>query len=421
MFENVGRSVIAALMLLGLTSASVRAQVAATGQSQGEASAQALRAQVQQLKQELEAIQRQYGERLAAIEARLSAIEKPDAATPAPVTPPEPVAAAAASSPAASKVFNPDIAVVGNLVGAAGRTPDGTLPAVQMKEAEVSLQAIVDPYARADVFIGIGQDGAALEEGYLTFTSLPGGLLAKVGRMHASFGKVNQMHTHVLPWADRPLVSANLVGGDEGLTDDGVSVSKLIPNEWMFVEATGEVFRGESALFRAPERSDLAYVGHVRAYRDLGEASNLDVGASVAYGHNGSSPTATTRLFGVDATFRFRPLQRAIYRRFLARTELIWSRRSELSNEPQSFGMYAMGEYQFGRRWYAGVRIDRSDRAETPWLTDKSGSLLLTYWPSEFSQIRTQFRRTHYGEGTTGNEVLFQVLFSIGAHGAHAF
>ena len=52
---------------------------------------------------------------------------------------------------------------------------------------------------------------------------------------------------------------------------------------------------------------------------------------------------------------------------------------------------------------------------------DKGGSLLLTFWPSEFSQVRGQYRHTRYGEGMTANEFLFQFLFSIGAHGAHPF
>ena len=47
--------------------------------------------------------------------------------------------------------------------------------------------------------------------------------------MRGQFGKVNAMHTHALPWTDRPLVTRNLVGGDEGISDGGVSVSKLIP------------------------------------------------------------------------------------------------------------------------------------------------------------------------------------------------
>ena len=69
---------------------------------------------------------------------------------------------------------------------------------------------------------------------------------------------------------------------------------------------------------------------------------------------------------------------------------------------------------------YAAVRTV-SDRADDASLRDKSGSLLVTYWPSEFSQIRGQYRRISFAEGVKANEVLFQFLFSIGAHGAHIF
>ncbi|MGD8896263.1 MAG: hypothetical protein PVJ73_09535, partial [Acidobacteriota bacterium] len=124
---------------------------------------------------------------------------------------------------------------------------------------------------------------------------------------------------------------------------------------------------------------------------------------------------------GVDATYRWRPLRRAIYRRFLGRTELVWSRREEPNATPNAFGFYVSAEYQFARRWIAGGRFDYSERATDPSLVDKGGSLLLTYWPSEFSQIRGQYRRTRFGEGGTANEFLFQFLFSIGAHGAHVF
>jgi hypothetical protein len=79
------------------------------------------------------------------------------------------------------------------------------------------------------------------------------------------------------------------------------------------------------------------------------------------------------------------------------------------------------GDYQFARRWFAGGRYDASGRAEDPSLVDKGGSLLLTFWPSEFSQIRGQYRRTNYADGPAADEFLFQVMFSIGAHGGHPF
>ena len=159
----------------------------------------------------------------------------------------------------------------------------------------------------------------------------------------------------------------------------------------------------------------------MRDYQDLTESSNIDLGGSVAYGHNGVGPNTTTRLFGVDATFRYRPLRRSIYTHVIVRGEATWSRREDLTSAQKAFGGYGYLEWQFGRRWFAGARYDLSDRADNASLRDKGGSLLLTYWPSEFSQVRTQYRHTKFGEGRTADELLFQFLFSIGAHGAHPF
>jgi hypothetical protein len=394
----------------------------------------ALRAQIELLRQQLEALQ----QKVAALEA--AGGQKP-AAPPAAPVPPQPVAgagvevppgAAGAGGPAGSlpvygntsalsKIFNPDMAVIGNFIGAAGKNTIEPIPALRLNEAEMSFQAIVDPYARADFFLAASPEGLEIEEGFLTFPTLPGGLLMKVGKMKAQFGKVNTMHSHTLPWVDVPLPIKNLLGGDEGLNDSGISVSKLILNPILFLEATGEVFNGDNDLFKSNKRGNLAYVGRLRGYRDVTEATNLDLGTSFAYGHNDASPDSTTRVFGIDATFRYRPLRRAIYKRFVGRTELFWSRREQEIAEAKAFGAYVSGEYQFAQRWFAGARYDVSDRATDAALRDKSGSLLLTYWPSEFSQIRGQYRRTSYAEGVRANEVLFQFLFSIGAHGAHVF
>jgi hypothetical protein len=325
--------------------------------------------------------------------------------------------------PASSKVFNPDIAVIGDFLGAIGKNDsDRATPALEMHETEASFQAIVDPYARADFFLVFAPDEVGVEEGFITFTSLPANFLVKVGKMRGSFGKVNQMHNHVMPWTDRPLVTQNLVGGEEGISDAGISVSRLFPNEVLFLEATAEVYRGESPeLFRAPTRGDLTYVGRLRGYRDLTESTNLDFGGSFAQGHNDVGPPFKTRLWGADLAFRYRPLRRAIYRRLILRTELVWSRKELEAGPVKAFGAYVSGEYQFAQRWFSGIRLDRSDRAADASLQDKGISALLTYWPSEFSQIRGQYRYTKYAEGITANELLFQLQFSIGAHGAHTF
>jgi hypothetical protein len=131
---------------------------------------------------------------------------------------------------------------------------------------------------------------------------------------------------------------------------------------------------------------------------------------------------SNTRLIGADATFRYRPLRRAIYRRFIGRSEFIWSQPEFRGvSWPTAFGLYASGDYQFARRWYAGARYDRSARPLEARIVDTGGAFYLTYWPSEFNQVRGQYRHINYGDGVHANEFLFQFLFSIGAHGAHVF
>jgi hypothetical protein len=355
---------------------------------------------------------------LTGVMARAQDVPTPDpspAATPPPSPPPAPVAS--------SKVFNPDISVIGNFVGAAGdNDSEFAMPALELGEAEVAFQAVVDPYARADFFFAFGPEGGELEEGFITFPTLPGGFLLKVGKMRASFGKVNQQHAHAVRWVDRPQVTQNLLGGEEGLSDAGLSLSRLFPNPLLFLEATAEVYSGNNEVFQAPQRGDLAYVGRLRGYRDLTESTNLDVGASIARGHHSLEFVSdTTRLVGVDATFRYRPLRRAIYKQLLARTELVWSRRQQELGDQSAFGMYVSAEYQIARRWFAGARYDNAERTDDPSLKDRGGSFFLTFAPSEFSLVRGQLRHTKYGDGIKANEVLFQFLFSIGAHGAHPF
>ena len=380
------------------------------------ADAQALREELDRLRREFEAIRDAYGQRLMALEARLAGT--PAVAVQEPAPPPPPPAPTPSGS---SKVFNPDIAVIGNFLGAVGRNDVNPAPVFDMNEAEATFQAVVDPYARADFFLAFSPEGVEIEEGFVTLTSLPGGLLTKVGKMKQQVGKVNTLHPHSLSWTDRPVANVNLLGGDEGLADAGVSVSKLIPNSLLFLEATGELFSGNSSVFASHERSDLSWVGRLRGYRDLTEAMNLDVGASFARGRNDLGSDFSTQIVAVDATFRYRPLQRALYRRFLGRTELFWSRRDQESGTVPAFGMYVSGDYQFARRWFAGGRYDWSERATDASLTDKGGSVTLTFWPSEFSQVRGQYRRINFAEGLKSNELLFQLLFSIGAHGAHVF
>src|SRR6476660_2104306 len=131
-FQNAAFAV--SISLLAVSSA--RAQQATTPSSD----AQALRAAIEDLKKD-------FDQRLAALEARLSAVEKngaqPAAAQAAPALPapaePSASTSAAGSSVTNAKVFNPDMAVIGDFLGALGRTTPANVgvtpdPLLQMHE-----------------------------------------------------------------------------------------------------------------------------------------------------------------------------------------------------------------------------------------------------------------------------------------------
>src|SRR5256884_5278901 len=95
--------------------------------------------------------------------------------------------------------------------------------------------------------------------------------------MRAEFGRLNTIHNHALPFIDRPLATNNLVGGEDGIDDAGISLSRFLPapKNWFF-QGTAQVYRGDSdEVFSANRRQDVSVVGHLRLYRDLGESTKI--------------------------------------------------------------------------------------------------------------------------------------------------
>lgn len=422
--------------ILALVAAFPAAQALAA-QPQGDSGAPDAAA----LRQEIAALKQAYEQRLAELEKRIASLEATNvaagaAAPGAPATgepaaqPAVPSVVAGAEPPGVpgggsqtSNYFNPSVSVIGNFLGVAGQNHVATLPTAALRESELGLQAVVDPYMRADFFISFGEHDVSVEEGFATFTSLSGGLLAKVGRMRAGFGKINTLHLHVLPWPDEPLTVVNLLGGEEGWIGTGVSVARLFPLPGdTFSEATVQVFQGTAdGLFEAKKRSDLAYNGHYRVFRDLTESTNLDLGLSYGVGHNGTSDSALTRLEGTDFTLRWKPLQHGNYRSASLRGEVIRSRRDQPGGRQTAVGWFLSGEYQLAKRWFVGARLEAAERAADAARRDTGQAMTLTFWPSEFSQLRGELRRRHYSLRDTANELLLQLQFAIGAHGAHPF
>jgi hypothetical protein len=416
------RSLLLLLLLCFATAAGPTALEAQSADSNPDPQLVALRAEIADLRQA-------YERRLADLEARLASFEQARPTVAVPVPSPAPAAApvAAPASPTGTQsanYFNPAISLISNFLGAGGDNRAG-LPNAALRESELGLRAIIDPYAKADVFLAFGEEGVELEEGYVTFTALPAQWLAKAGRMRVNFGKVNTYHLHSLPWPDLPLPAATLLG-EEGWIGSGISVARLLPIGDTFSELTVEALRPDApGLFASDDAKKLAWNAHYRLFRDLGESANLDLGLSLAEGPNGVTPDSRTQLRGFDVTYRWKPLRQSRYRGAVVRGEIFDSRRETATTAgiatQEAFGWFASADYRLARRWWLGTLLEQSERPSDPHLRDRASSLLLSFSPSEFLQLRGQLRRGETAEGERDIDLLLQLQFLIGAHGAHPF
>ena len=107
----------AAFVLVALSAVRASAQAA----PQPPPDAQALRAAIDDLKKDFEARLSALETRLAAIEGGGQAPERTPAPAPAPEQAPAPVQGPGQAAAGGSKVFNPDMAVIGDFLGTAGR------------------------------------------------------------------------------------------------------------------------------------------------------------------------------------------------------------------------------------------------------------------------------------------------------------
>ena len=127
----------------------------------------------------------------------------------------------------------------------------------------------------------------------------------------------------------------------------------------------------------------------------------------------------TTDLFGVDATLRWRPLTRAIYRSFVGEAKSSGAVAAS-SRAAAQHGLLRVRRLSVRAPVVRRRRYDRSDRATMRRCSIRAhrcADLL-----AERVQPGPRAVPTHdYADGPTANELLFQFQFSIGAHGAHPF
>ena len=322
--------------------------------------------------------------------------------------------------------FNPDIGVIGDFQGAYISKGKRNFNAY-LNETEVSLQATVDPYARADFFLSFARDpetgkyGVEVEEGYLTTLSLPAKLQLKLGKFREAVGRINPTHPHALPFIDLPNAYVNYFG-DEGLNDEGLSLSWLVPNKKFYQELVFQTTSGQSpspTFFRG-DNNRFIYLGHLKNFFTLSDNSTLELGLTGITGPNDSS--RTTSIAAADLTYKWKPVQMNTYKSVTWQSEFYYGHANLLENfSVNSIGLYSFLQYQLAKRWFLTGRYDYAQKPYDKTIVQQAYSLTAGWYATEFSKIELEGKTTDDNIEKRFYQVWLRWIFVIGAHGAHQY
>ncbi|MBK8098797.1 MAG: hypothetical protein IPK26_16920 [Planctomycetes bacterium] len=402
---------------------------------------------------------------------------------------------AASAPPPASPFRLIDIAV--NVTGAAGTSTerDAVLSDLQggghdprkrgftLQQAELSLVGAVDPYLRAEARLVAfldpieGETIVELEEAFGVTQSLPYGLQLKFGQYLTEFGRINTQHPHAWDFQDQPLIATRLFGPD-GMRGPGARLSWLVPGDsYTELMVGAQNANGETmASFLANDEyyeerpiggrafaerdftsfGDLVWTFRAHTGFDLTDSSNVQFGGSVALGPNATGNDGETVLYGIDFSWRWRPLENdkgwpfvKIEGEFLGRAFDAAGQVDE--NDPldpgddvvvdertlRDHGFYLQGLWGFAPRWAVGLRgewaggsgdsydadADTFGRDFDAFRADRLRiAPLLAFHPTEFSRFRVQYNyddSDHLGDEVHSVWIGFDVL--IGSHPPHKY
>ena len=413
---------------------------------------------IQQLKQQLAEIQKNYQAQIQLLESRIEQLEARQGQAQ-----PEPAQAVEQSRP---NVFNPAISLVLNgryqsfrhdrgddipgfsIAGEAGNGSQG----FSLGESELNLQSNIDDLFFGNFTLSLadenGETSAELEEAWIQTLAMPWDLTLKAGRFFSAVAYMNERHSHTDDFADRPLPYRAMLNGR--YLDDGMQLRWLAPTD-TFLELGGEVLRGAqfpaggSAHQGVGSWSLFAHAGGDVGVSNswLAGLSYLSVDARDRESGDEENPyrfTGNSDLVIADLVWKWAPQGNSYRHNAILQGGLFWrdesglfapSGQDWLPYSGNQFGWYAQAAYQFMPNWRidvrgSGLNADNPGVAFTGTSLDSQGhdpwdvSLMVDWSHSEFSRLRLQYTHDE-AQSLSDDRFILQYIVSLGAHGAHQF
>ena len=262
------------------------------------------------------------------------------------------------SIPGVPKVFLPDFGIAGDLAFERSSIPKtdprwrASDQQPRLRDGQIIAYSPIDPYANAQLSVDLPEDGVAnVEEAWLYFDKLPGGVGLRVGKFKPVFGLLDETDTFQLPMLNRPRAVADFLG--DGLTATGVQAGAYVPNPWGWnLKATVAASRGDT-FGSAQATTDLSYLASLAYSGDFMTTGSLQAGLSAAAG-----PSPYGRSEEIENPYlqvQYAPSQRRVWTWSL---EGMFAQRKGLASRDARAGAYTFLDYNFALRYHAGLLVD---------------------------------------------------------------
>jgi hypothetical protein len=317
------------------------------------------------------------------------------------------------SGPRGANLLNPEISATGDvrLVARDGRQEDNFVA----REFEFAFQSALDPYSNTKIFLAASEEGVEIEEGYLYWTGLPGGLRLDAGKFRQQVGDLNRWHAHALPETEYPLVYQRFFS-EEGLAGIGLSLYTVLP--FSVAGITHEVWlQGTTAesdpLFAGGRQPTL--LARLQNFRQLSRSTYAQLGVT-GLGGNNDDEGLRSRLAGLDFRVTYRPPDAATRRDITFRAEGYRLHAEQLGITTNRYGAFLDLTARTSRRWVFGARYDWVEAPRGQENTEWRITPNLTWWQSEFVYLRLEGEHRHTEFQGSRNMLSLQAVWAMGPH-----